>query len=87
MSLGAADRDAPESMRLGDGRRLSFARYGDPHGRPLFYFHGMPGSRLEGAVIDDPAREKGIRVVAPDRPGMGWSDFKRKIVSQSRLLS
>jgi pimeloyl-ACP methyl ester carboxylesterase len=77
MSFVPADRSAPEIMRLGDGRRLAFAQYGDPRGRPLFYFHGMPGSRHEGGVIDAPARGCGLRVIAPDRPGMGESDFKR----------
>ncbi|HXR35477.1 MAG TPA: alpha/beta hydrolase [Candidatus Binataceae bacterium] len=77
MSFAPADRSAPEIMRLGDGRRFSFAQYGDPRGRPLLYFHGMPGSRHEGAVIDAPARGCGLRVIAPDRPGMGESDFKR----------
>ena len=77
MGLEAAARSALEVMRLGDGRRLSFAQYGDPRGRPLFYFHGMPGSRCEGAILDGPGREGGVRVVAPDRPGMGESDFKR----------
>jgi pimeloyl-ACP methyl ester carboxylesterase len=42
----------------------------------LFYFQGMPGSRLEGAVVHEAARECGFRIVAPDRPGMGESDFK-----------
>ncbi len=77
MTLLPVDCSAPEIMRLGDGRRLAFAQYGDRHGRPLFYFHGMPGSRREGGVIDASARECGLRVVAPDRPGMGESDFKR----------
>ncbi|MGO9057106.1 MAG: alpha/beta fold hydrolase [Candidatus Binataceae bacterium] len=75
MSHGGADQPH-ESIVLGDGRRLSFAQYGDPRGSLLFYFHGMPGSRLEGIVVDEAARECGFRIVAPDRPGMGESDFK-----------
>lgn len=76
MTLADADRNARETIVLGDGRRLSFAQYGDPRGYLLFYFHGMPGSRLEGRVVDAAARECGFRIVAPDRPGMGRSDFK-----------
>ncbi len=76
MNLDAAGRNVRETIVLSDGRRLSFAQYGDPRGRLLFYFHGMPGSRLEGAVVDQAARECGFRIVAPDRPGMGESDFK-----------
>jgi pimeloyl-ACP methyl ester carboxylesterase len=43
------------------------------------YFHGTPSSRLEPLLIgDDTLRNLGLRVVAPDRPGMGRSDFQPK---------
>jgi len=32
--------------RLPDGRRLGYARYGDPDGRPLVVCHGDAQSRL-----------------------------------------
>ena len=38
------------TLLLGDGRRLGYAWYGQPDGEPVFYFHGHPGSRLEGEV-------------------------------------
>ena len=61
------------SIRLPDGRVLAYAEWGDPDGRPVFFFHGMPGSRL---FIPDPdaAVDEHVRVIAPDRPGMGGSD-------------
>lgn len=65
-----------QSIRLADGRRLGYAEYGDPSGRPIFGFHGTPGSRLMLAIADGPARRLGIRLIAPDRPGMGLSDFQ-----------
>lgn len=34
------------SLRLPDGRTLSYADYGDPQGTPLIGLHGTPGSRL-----------------------------------------
>lgn len=34
------------TITLKDGRRLSYAQYGDPEGKPLFFFHGWPSSRL-----------------------------------------
>lgn len=61
-------------MRLPDGRLLGYAEYGDPTGSPLFSFHGGISSRLDAAVLDGPARRLGIRVIAPDRPGIGLSD-------------
>jgi pimeloyl-ACP methyl ester carboxylesterase len=63
-------------ITLRDGRRLGFAEYGDPHGRPLLYFHGFPASRLEAALTDEAAARLGIRIIAPDRPGIGLSDFQ-----------
>ena len=60
---------------LGDGRRLAYAVWGDPSGRPLFLFHGSPASRL---FAPDPAAtaEGGIRLITVDRPGFGRSDPK-----------
>ena len=63
-------------LALKDGRRLGYAQYGDLNGKPLFYFHGMPGSRLEGELTEEAARKLGIRVIATARPGYGLSDFQ-----------
>lgn len=65
----------PERMELADGRRLSWREFGTEDGLPIFYFHGTPGSSLEGAVFDKAARRHGARVIAVDRPGLGRSTF------------
>lgn len=62
-----------QTFILPDGRRLGFAEYGSPTGKPLLYFHGYPSSRIEAAPIDAYARENNIRVLALDRPGFGIS--------------
>jgi pimeloyl-ACP methyl ester carboxylesterase len=61
------------SIKLADGRALAYAEWGDLLGRPVFLFHGMPGSRL---FFPDPqiATESGVRAITVDRPGMGGSD-------------
>jgi pimeloyl-ACP methyl ester carboxylesterase len=64
------------TIRLRDGRRLGFAEWGEPGGRPLLYFHGWPGSRVEGRLGDEAARGRGVRLIALDRPGMGLSDYQ-----------
>jgi len=65
------------SLRLADGRTLMFAEYGAPDGKPVFYFHGLSGSRLEPAMLGTgDFAQAGIRLIAPDRPGMGGSDFQ-----------
>ncbi len=43
------------TMVLKDSRFLGFAEYGDPHGKPVFYFHGFPGSRLEAGRFHENA--------------------------------
>jgi pimeloyl-ACP methyl ester carboxylesterase len=59
-----------------DDRRLGYAEFGDPHGKPVFYFHGFPGSRLEAEVVAKDAQRLGLRLVSVDRPGMGLSSFQ-----------
>jgi pimeloyl-ACP methyl ester carboxylesterase len=58
-----------------DGRTLTFRDWGDRSGRPLFYLHGSPGSRLlHGPEVD--YAELGIRLITYDRPGYGGSERK-----------
>jgi pimeloyl-ACP methyl ester carboxylesterase len=58
--------------QLADGRILGYAEYGLIDGPPLFIFHGFPGSRL--AVPEMwPVEPTTVRVIAPDRPGVGLS--------------
>lgn len=77
LQTAPADR-LRQTFRLPDGRALGYAEYGDPHGRPLFYFHGWPSSRIEFGGLDGDAlaARLGVRVIAPDRPGFGLSDFQ-----------
>lgn len=67
---------ADRTIQLSDGRRLGYAEFGDRGGAPVIYFHGWPGSRIEGRLGDEAARATGVRLIAVDRPGMGLSDFQ-----------
>ena len=69
--------DLIEQIRLKDGRTLGFAQYGDPKGKPIFYFHGWPASRLSAEIYDDLAKKLHIRIIAPDRPGFGRSEYQK----------
>ena len=62
-------------LKLSDGRRLCWAEYGDPEGKPIFLFHGNPGSRLSWGAMPGAPFIKHARLVAPDRPGYGQTDF------------
>jgi pimeloyl-ACP methyl ester carboxylesterase len=61
-------------VQLRDGRRLCFAEYGDPDGFAVISAHGGLACRFDVAAADDLAREAGIRLISPDRPGVGLSD-------------
>ncbi len=63
-------------VQLRDGRSLAWAEYGDPAGKPVLYFHGFPGSRLEPAFAGDELARVGARLIAIDRPGFGRSTFQ-----------
>lgn len=65
-----------QSLELSDGRRLGYAEFGDPHGMPAFFFHGEPGSRLSCAILDEHATGAGVRLIALDRPGFGYSSMQ-----------
>lgn len=62
-------------IKLQNNRKLCYAEYGYPHGFPIFFFHGWPGSRLQGAGLDKMARRIKVRLIAIDRPGFGKSDY------------
>ncbi len=63
-------------LKLPDGRLLGYAEFGEAAGDALFFFHGNPGSRFGGAFLDALAKERGVRVIALERPGFGLSDFQ-----------
>jgi pimeloyl-ACP methyl ester carboxylesterase len=63
-------------FHLRDGRVMGYAEYGDPRGKPIFFFHGLPGSRRQRHPDDSIAIELGARIITMDRPGYGLSDFQ-----------
>ncbi len=64
-------------LTLPDNRQLAYAEYGDPNGHPVFYFHGGGTCRFEPMLLGDGVLARlGLRLIAPDRPGIGQSDFQ-----------
>lgn len=74
-----------EEITLSDGRKLAYCEFGDMRStKPVIvYFHSIPSSRYEGSFFHATALQHGLRVISPDRPGMGMStqDPKRTIFS------
>jgi pimeloyl-ACP methyl ester carboxylesterase len=66
-------------LRLADGTDVGYAEAGDPEGYPVVHLHGSPSSRLEVSLpaFGQAAEDLGVRLIAPDRPGMGLTTFRR----------
>ncbi len=62
------------TLTLRDGRRLAYAEWGEPDGRPVLFFHGTPSGRL--LHPPEPESFEGLRTrwITVDRPGYGRSD-------------
>ncbi len=76
IEAGDAEPGEDRFVGLPDGRTLGYTEFGDLSGAPIFAFHGTPGSRFMFRLIHEPARRLGLRIIAPDRPGFGLSDYQ-----------
>ncbi|CAB4386972.1 unnamed protein product [Rhizophagus irregularis] len=63
-----------QRVRLSSGRVVSFSEVGDRNGFPVFVFLGMGCVRYFIAFFDDLAKSYNLRLICPDRPGIGLSD-------------
>lgn len=75
LSVGCDLYENPRTVRLPDGRQLSYGEVGDPDGDPVVAFHGVPNGRLGAALLAATAQDQGVRLLAPERPGVGASDL------------
>ena len=62
-------------LALSDGRKLGYAQFAKPRESPSSRSTDA-GSRLMSRLVHEPARHLGLRIVAPDRPGFGLSDYQ-----------
>jgi pimeloyl-ACP methyl ester carboxylesterase len=61
-------------VRTADGRVTGYYEFGDGRGAPVLAMHGTPNCGAGFAWADDAALARRLRVLAPDRPGVGDSD-------------
>src|SRR6202030_1811808 len=75
-------------LRLQSGGHVAYDEYGDPRGVPVFFCHGWPSSRTMAELTDAAARELGVRIISPDRPGIRDSSFQpnRKLVDWPQIV-
>src|SRR5258708_34722438 len=67
-------------LRASDGRVIAVEVVGDHDATPILLCHGLADSRLAARWLEQAARELGLCVIAPDRPGTGGTD--RRWLSQ-----
>ena len=71
LSDGARSPDAIRSyVHLADGRRLSYTKWGQPAGRPVLEFRGLPGSHTGDAIDMAVLARAGVRRITVVRPGV-----------------
>lgn len=73
-----------------DSQTVSFAEFGLHHNFPIFYFHGFPGSHMEGKLLGFEQLASGFscRFICIDRPGFGMSEYQteRKLLDWPELV-
>lgn len=69
-------------LQLSDGKRMCFAEYGKPDGIPVLLFHGNPGVRFSWGLYPGFPYLDNIRIIAPDRPGYGKTDYKKSALEK-----
>ena len=65
-------------VQLQNGGRIAIDEYGDPAGQPVFFCHGWPSSRMMAVLTEEAARDLGLRIISPDRPGVNESAFQKE---------
>jgi pimeloyl-ACP methyl ester carboxylesterase len=75
-------------IKLENGAVIAFEEYGNANGVPVIFCHGWPSSRIMARLTDEPARDLGIRIISPDRPGISDSSLQpdRKLTDWPRLV-
>lgn len=72
-TLSISSAGTLQTLRLPHGGTLGWREYGDPQGEPVVFLHGWPSSSAQGIFLEETGRQRGMRVLAVDRPGLGGS--------------
>jgi pimeloyl-ACP methyl ester carboxylesterase len=71
--MAVIDIKEDNTVTLRDGRKLGFARYGNPADFPVLFFHGIPGSRMQRPLELDYLNDLSLCLYVIERPGIGLS--------------
>jgi pimeloyl-ACP methyl ester carboxylesterase len=73
-TAGRRCNDEQVEVRRGDGRVIALEVVGDQDATPVLVCHGLADSRLAAQWFGQAAKELGLCMIAPDRPGTGGTD-------------
>jgi pimeloyl-ACP methyl ester carboxylesterase len=78
--MPGSERTSPQSkiLPIGRGKELEYYEFGaeDRDAHPLLFHYGLPGSGYEASLAHAVAKQLGVRIIAPNRPGCGSSTFE-----------
>ncbi|WP_174264903.1 alpha/beta fold hydrolase [Deinococcus maricopensis] len=98
MPMDLTPPERQRALRLPDGRTFAWSEWGPPDGLPVVF---CTGAAMSGTLAFGTAhlRALGVRLISPDRPGLGrsdphpaktlssWADDTRHLLSAERLPS
>ena len=64
-------------LRHSDGRVITLEIVGDRDAKPVLFCHGLADSRLAAQPLEQTARQLGLCIITPDRPGIGGAGRHR----------
>jgi pimeloyl-ACP methyl ester carboxylesterase len=68
------DDATDHELQLADGRRMTWSEFGAPDGAPVLSCHGGLLCRFDVEPCTAELAAAGLRVISPDRPGIGRSE-------------
>ena len=71
--MSRVSKEEGDTLSLPDGRSLGYLIVGE--GKPVFYFHGLPTSRLDVLLLHKKISSTHLQMIGVDRPGFGLSTF------------
>ena len=73
LDVAGSDDRHNQIVKLANGEQMGFAEFGPEDGEPIVLIHNIAGSRLQLPVHEQRLFDQHVRLILPDRPGIGLS--------------
>jgi pimeloyl-ACP methyl ester carboxylesterase len=91
MSIISHSHSVSKLITIGRRKELEYYEFGaeDRDAHPVLFHYGLPGSGYLASLAHPVARQLGVRLIAPNRPGTGRSTFdpNRKLTDWPGLMT